>query len=69
MKEVIKVSDILYKVKTKIIIDSISFFVNDSDSFALLGENGSGKSTLIDLILNNLRSDNGDVVFFWKAKK
>ena len=68
MKEVIKISDILYKVKTKIIIDSISFFVNDSDSFALLGENGSGKSTLIDLILNNLRSDNGDVVFFGKQK-
>ena len=68
MKEVIKVSDILYKVKTKIIIDSISFSVNDSDSFALLGENGSGKSTLIDLILNDLRSDNGNVIFFGKQK-
>ena len=68
MKEVIKISDILYKVKTKIIIDSISFSVNDSDSYALLGENGSGKSTLIDLILNDLKSDNGNVVFFGKQK-
>tara|TARA_B100000768_G_C11283481_1_gene380253 strand:+ start:1431 stop:2303 length:873 start_codon:yes stop_codon:yes gene_type:complete len=68
MKEVIKISDILYKVKTKIIIDSISFSVYDSDSYALLGENGSGKSTLIDLILNDLKSDNGNVVFFGKQK-
>jgi ABC-type multidrug transport system ATPase subunit len=66
MKEVIKVSDISYKVKDKQIVSDICFNVEEGDSFALLGENGSGKSTLIDLILDDLKPNKGNVVFFNK---
>lgn len=65
MKEVIKVFNVSYKVKTKSIVDSVSFSVNNNDIFALLGENGSGKSTLIDLMLGDLKTDSGYVIFFW----
>lgn len=66
MKEVIKVFNVSYKVKTKSIVDSVSFSVNNNDIFALLGENGSGKSTLIDLMLGDLKTDSGYVNFFGK---
>ncbi|MFO7827408.1 MAG: ABC transporter ATP-binding protein [Bacteroidales bacterium] len=68
MKEIIKVSDISYKVKSKTIVDKVSFSVFDTDIFALLGENGSGKSTLIDLMLNDLKPSSGFVNFFGKQK-
>lgn len=64
MKEMITVSNISYKVKAKTIIDNVSFAVNNGDSFALLGENGAGKSTLIDIILDDLKPNNGKVTFF-----
>jgi ABC-type multidrug transport system ATPase subunit len=68
MKEIIKVSDISYKIKNKTIVNGINFSVNENDTFALLGENGSGKSTLIDLMLNDLKTSSGYVNFFGKQK-
>lgn len=68
MKELIKVSNISYKVKNKTIVDGVSFSVNENDTFALLGENGAGKSTLIDLMLNDLKPNNGYVSFFSEKK-
>ncbi len=68
MKEVIKLSNISYRVKNKIIIDNVSFSINNEDIFALLGENGSGKSTLIDLMLNDLKPNKGYIKFFGPKK-
>jgi len=64
--KVIEVSDISYKVKNKIIIDNMSFIVDEGNIFALLGENGSGKSTLIDIMLDDINANSGYVNFFEK---
>lgn len=67
MKDII-VSDITYTTKGKTILKDVSLIVDTEDSFALLGENGSGKSTLIDIILNDIKPNRGDVCFFENPK-
>lgn len=62
------VSDVSYQVKDKFILNNISFTVKKGETFALLGENGSGKSTLIDVILNDLKPNRGNIKFFEKPK-
>ena len=69
MKDIIKVSNINYRIKEKEILTAINFEVQQGDYFALLGENGSGKSTLIDVLLEDLKPNSGTVSFFEKQKK
>ncbi len=68
MKEIIKVSDLSYKIKHKTIVDSVTFSVDEGNTFALLGENGSGKSTVINLILDDLTPTGGQAILFGKKK-
>lgn len=48
--------------KEKLILDSISFSVNQGEKIALLGLNGSGKSTLLKIISGILQPNDGDVI-------
>lgn len=57
----INISNITYKLKAKMILDQISISVEEGEAFALLGENGSGKSTLIDIILSDVKSNEGSI--------
>ena len=48
---------------TTVILDKVSFHVNEREKVAIVGINGAGKSTLFKIIMNELSSDEGDVIF------
>lgn len=47
---------------TDVILNDISFHINDNEKAAIVGINGSGKSTLIKIIMNELEADSGEVI-------
>ena len=47
----------------KEILKGVSFHINDNEKAAIVGINGAGKSTLFKIIVGELSSDSGDVVF------
>lgn len=65
----IQVSNISYKVNSKVILNNINLTVDTGESFALLGENGSGKSTLIDIMLDDIKPTSGSVRLFSTKNK
>ena len=46
----------------EVVLDGVSFQMNEHDKTALIGRNGAGKTTLIRIILGELRADEGDVI-------
>lgn len=47
---------------TDVILDNISFNVEDKEKLAIIGVNGAGKSTLFKIITGELSHDTGDVI-------
>ena len=45
----------------KVVLDGVSFSLDESDRLGIVGVNGSGKSTLFKLILGELSADSGEV--------
>lgn len=48
---------------TNVVLDGVSFHINDREKAAIVGINGAGKSTLIKIIMNEQSADDGEVVF------
>lgn len=48
---------------TNVVLDGVSFHINDREKAAIVGINGAGKSTLIKIIMDELHSDDGEVIF------
>lgn len=46
---------------TDVILDSVSFHLNEGDRVGIIGNNGAGKSTLLNMITGSLPRDDGDV--------
>ncbi|MFA9377376.1 MAG: ribosomal protection-like ABC-F family protein [Lachnotalea sp.] len=44
------------------ILNNVSFHINDREKAAIVGMNGAGKSTLLKIIMNEMPSDNGEVI-------
>lgn len=59
---IIKIKNVTKMYGKKLVLDNISFSINDFDVLALIGENGSGKSTLAEIISGALIPDKGEVV-------
>ena len=47
---------------TDVIIQHVSFHIEDHEKAAIVGINGAGKSTLLKIIIGELRADEGDIV-------
>ena len=61
MKEILKVDNLTKKRRNKVVVDNLSFSVNEGDIFGFLGPNGAGKSTTMKMILNLIKKDGGKV--------
>lgn len=46
---------------SKVVLDDISFEINEQESFVVIGGSGSGKSVLIKCLIGLLESDQGDI--------
>ncbi|MDF2804669.1 MAG: transporter related [Anaerocolumna sp.] len=62
----LNVSNLTKKYGDKVVVDNLSFAMEQPGVYALLGTNGAGKTTTIRIILGMLAKDSGDVL--WKEK-
>ena len=60
-REVIKVDNISKTFDSKKLFSDLSFTLFYKDSMCILGENGTGKSTVLKIILDEIKSDSGEV--------
>lgn len=68
--DALRVENLTYKIGTKsVILDDISFSIQQNDRLAILGSNGSGKTSLIEAILGIIKPTNGHVYFNGKGIK
>ncbi|MDF2883062.1 MAG: transporter related protein [Clostridiaceae bacterium] len=50
-----------------VVLDKVTFNINEGEKIGLIGPNGAGKSTLFKILTGNLEQDNGDL-FIDKSK-
>ena len=60
-------SDLCKSFPEKTILQNASFHLEDHDKAALIGMNGAGKTTLLKIIIGEIPSDSGTVVFSQNA--
>jgi iron(III) transport system ATP-binding protein len=59
--EKLKLENITKKFDKELVLDQVSFSIDDNELIALLGESGSGKSTLLRIIAGFEKPDDGKV--------
>lgn len=62
----LEVKNIVKKYGDKVVVDGLSFSMEEPGVYALLGTNGAGKTTSIRIMLGMLSSDAGEVL--WDGK-
>ncbi len=60
------VTNLVKKYGDKVVVDDLSFEINQPGVYALLGTNGAGKTTTLRIILGILAKDAGEVL--WNGK-
>lgn len=63
----LKVEKVSKYFDNKLVVDNISFEINEPGVFGLLGTNGAGKTTTIRMILGIIKKDSGEIT--WNGKK
>lgn len=58
---VLKMEDVSFSYEEDMVVENISFSLNEGDFAAFIGPNGSGKSTVIKMLLAQLTPDSGRV--------
>ncbi len=61
MPHIIEVKELAKVVNERILVDRISFIVNEGEIFGLLGSNGSGKTTTFNMLTGLLRPSSGTI--------
>jgi zinc transport system ATP-binding protein len=64
LQEVIKLENVNYRYNLDLILEDISFKVNQGDLLGIIGPNGAGKTTLFRLILGLLEGYQGKIMVF-----
>lgn len=62
MNKFLDIVNIVKKYNDKIILNNISFSINKSEVFSLLGVNGAGKSTLSNILCGLKKPSSGDIL-------
>lgn len=60
-EKLISVSNIIYSIQGRTIIDNFSLDISRGERLALIGDNGSGKTSLLRIIMKELDPDSGIV--------
>lgn len=58
-----KVNKIVKRFEDLVAVDEVSFSIRQGEIFGLFGPNGAGKSTLIQVLLDLLKPDSGEIHF------
>lgn len=66
---IIEVSGLTLGYENRVIVEKLSFSVNEGDYLCIVGENGSGKSTLMKTLLGLQKPMDGSIVFGDGLKK
>ena len=59
---ILQCSHIQKAFSTDVVLNDVSFHINDNEKAAIVGINGSGKSTLLKIIMKQMRADDGEVI-------
>ncbi len=65
---ILKVNDLSLGYEKQVVINKISFEVNNKDFILVIGSNGAGKSTLIKGILGIIKPISGEIIYDSKTK-
>ena len=57
---VLSAKDLSKVYGTDVIIEKVSFHVNEGDRIGIVGKNGAGKSTLMNILCGEMNNDEGD---------
>ena len=55
---IVKVSNVTKRFNDKLVLDNISFEIEEGEIFGLIGPNGAGKSTLINIMTTLVEATN-----------
>jgi len=69
MQQAVTVTELAKVIREKIIVDRISFSVDEGEVFGLLGANGSGKTTTFNMLSGLLAPSSGSVTILGKSAK
>lgn len=58
---ILTADSIRYTIGTTVIIDDISFSINEGDRLGIVGVNGSGKTTFLSIVTGDIVPDSGNV--------
>lgn len=58
---IVKVSNVTKRFNDKLVLDNISFEIEEGEIFGLIGPSGAGKSTLINIMTTLVEATNGSV--------
>ncbi len=64
MQQIISVHHLSKQFKNIVVVNDLSFTVNEGDVYGFLGQNGAGKSTTIRMLLTLIQPTNGDIELF-----
>ena len=62
IKSIIEFENVTLAYGNRIILDNISFKINEGQIFGMLGPNGVGKSTILNLITGILKPQSGSIL-------
>lgn len=68
MAELLKIKNLTVAYDLKIVLDNISFTVEENNFIGIIGPNGGGKTTLLKTILGLVKPASGEIIFSKKLK-
>ncbi|MDI6850923.1 MAG: ATP-binding cassette domain-containing protein [bacterium] len=64
MDEIVRVENLVKTFLNKVVLNSVSFSVQEGEAVCILGKSGAGKTVLLKIIVGLLRPDRGNVFLF-----
>lgn len=61
--EIIKIKEVTKEFGDKLILDQVTFSIEEGDIFGIIGQSGSGKTTLLNLLIGFYEPDEGEITF------